>query len=214
MANKKPYDFYHFDDFDFKTFDFKPFDFKPFDFKPFDFKPFDFKPLHILLLLFIYINLGAHTIANATLLVNAIKTNQYKVLHKQKLDDVKHFILKTGQTCTYSNRYNNNPCYKTANYQFYLNPDSGGLHNNGQWNINCDPKKSDFNTLVIKANKPQPPVKLGFSDDDNTISTTVKFSDKEYINVAYFGVKNSIPPAAAIVSSAETALKALMLVIK
>jgi len=40
--------------------------------------------------------------------------------------------------------YNDNPFYQVENYSFYLNPDSG------QRNINCDPTKSGFRTLVIR----------------------------------------------------------------
>ena len=79
-----------------------------------------------------------------------IRSGEGSILNKTNLDRIKHFLLQKGETCTYCNMYNNNPCFETENFYFYLNPDPGGLVNHPQWNINSDPTKGDFNTLVIR----------------------------------------------------------------
>lgn len=66
------------------------------------------------------------------------------VLNRANLIAIQQFILKQGKTQTYCNMYNNNPAYPVGKYHFYLNPDTD------QGNINCDPKLSDFHTLVIQ----------------------------------------------------------------
>lgn len=71
------------------------------------------------------------------------------LITRANLDQVKARILAGGQRCTYSQMYNNNPCAHTAHYAFYLNPDPGGPDLHPQWNINCDPARGDFHTLVI-----------------------------------------------------------------
>jgi hypothetical protein len=67
------------------------------------------------------------------------------IITKANLDTIKAFILQQGFRETYCNMYGNNPAYTTANYAFYLNPDTG------QANIDCDPTKSDFNNLTIRS---------------------------------------------------------------
>jgi len=65
------------------------------------------------------------------------------VLNRTNLMAIQQFILKQGKRQTYSSLYSNNPFYGVDNYFFYLNPDS--------WqNLNCDPEKSGFHTLVIR----------------------------------------------------------------
>lgn len=66
------------------------------------------------------------------------------VINRANLIKIKEFILKKGLRETYCNMYNNNPAYRTENYAYYLNPDSG------QENINCEVGKSDFNNLTIR----------------------------------------------------------------
>ena len=73
------------------------------------------------------------------------KDSDETVFTKDNLDAIKAFILQHGLRETYCNMYNNNPTYRTTNYAFYLNPDSG------QANINCDPTMSDFNNLTIRS---------------------------------------------------------------
>ena len=46
--------------------------------------------------------------------------------------------------------FNNNPCFTTEHFIFYLNPDPGGPYQHRQWNMNCDLDKGDFNTLVVR----------------------------------------------------------------
>jgi hypothetical protein len=72
------------------------------------------------------------------------------ILNKNILDRIKRYILQSGQRETYCNMFNDNPHFSTEHYDFYLNPDPGGPVNHPQWNINCDLKKGDFNTLVIR----------------------------------------------------------------
>jgi hypothetical protein len=154
--------------------------------------------------------MGLYTMANENMQITQIKINKNKVLNKKNLDVIKRFMLKTGQTCTFTNMYNNNPCYQTAHYQFYLIPDPGGPHNHIQWNMNCDPKKGDFNTMVIKASPSQNSAQINSKIDLKTINTTVNFIEKDNINIQFFDIKNNISSAAAIASS-EIAVKELLL---
>jgi hypothetical protein len=71
------------------------------------------------------------------------------VLNKANLDIIKRYIIANGARCTYSNMYNNNPCWALSEFSFYLNPDPGP-DGHPQWNIDCDVTRGDFNTLVIK----------------------------------------------------------------
>ena len=68
-----------------------------------------------------------------------------KVVTRDNLQKIKQFILQNGRRETYCNKFNNNPAYHTKEFQLYLDPDAGQL------NGNCDPAKSDFNTLTIRS---------------------------------------------------------------
>ena len=70
------------------------------------------------------------------------------ILGKRNLDRIKNYIIAQGRRCTYSNMYNNNPCFDLAGVRLYLNPDPGP-DGHPQWNINCDISRGDFNTLVL-----------------------------------------------------------------
>lgn len=72
-----------------------------------------------------------------------------KILTKEKLDQVKRYILISGKRCTYANMYNNNPCIEVPGFWLYLNPDPGP-NGHPQWNINCDTTRGDFNSLVVQ----------------------------------------------------------------
>lgn len=63
---------------------------------------------------------------------------------ESNFDLIKKFILEKGEFRTYCNMYNNNPYYKFNDLEFYLNPSHGSK------NINCDPKLSDFDEIVIR----------------------------------------------------------------
>ncbi len=56
---------------------------------------------------------------------------------------IKDFILAHGDKETYGNMYNDNPHYRFEGFDAYLNPEGG------QKNINCDPRLSDFDEIVI-----------------------------------------------------------------
>ena len=71
------------------------------------------------------------------------------LLNKSNLDRIKQHILAQGRRCTYTNMFNNNPCFELADFQLYLHPDPGPK-GEPQWNINCDVTRGDFNTLVIR----------------------------------------------------------------
>lgn len=73
------------------------------------------------------------------------KGDDEKIINRENLLKIKQFILRNGKRETYCNMYTGNPAYHSKGFQFYLNPDSG------QQNINCDPAKSDFNTLTIRS---------------------------------------------------------------
>ncbi len=167
------------------------------------------KVLAIFVSLFtLLISLEANTMAHAEDHTVEIKSGESEILNKNNLDVAKRFMLKNGQTCTWSNMYNNNPCFATTHYQFYLNPDPGGPHHHPQWNINCDPKKGDFNTLAIRSNDEQQEI---VKDGKIVIDTQLNFIDKEKVEFRSFGSKAD---DIAIIQSSEIAVKELLLAIK
>ena len=83
-------------------------------------------------------------------IVAHVNGDKEDILNEKNLDRIKRTILQSGQRETFCNKYNDNPHFSTEHYDFYLNPDPGGPVNHPQWNINCDLKKGDFNTLVIR----------------------------------------------------------------
>ncbi len=94
------------------------------------------------------------------------KSPDEKVITRTNLISIKQFILKQGRRETYSNKYNNNPAFRTKRFSFYLNPDTG------QENINCDIEKSDFHTLMIRR-----------SGGGKNQYRKVEFLDKYYIYI-------------------------------
>ncbi len=72
------------------------------------------------------------------------------VVNRANLERIKKLILASGRTCTYCNMYNDNPAWETERFHLFLNPDPGGPHDHPQFNINCDPRRGDFRTLVIR----------------------------------------------------------------
>ena len=92
------------------------------------------------------------------------------VLSRSNLIAIQQFILKQGRTQTYCQMYNNNPYFPMKNDHFYLNPDTG------QRNINCDPEKSGFHTLVIR-NRDR-----GW-DDGRDQYRYIEFKDEYYIYI-------------------------------
>jgi hypothetical protein len=54
------------------------------------------------------------------------------------------FVLARGDRMTWCNMYSDNPHYTFEGFDVFLDPDVG------QRNINCDPAKSGFDTLVIR----------------------------------------------------------------
>jgi hypothetical protein len=159
----------------------------------------------------LFISLGANTMAHAEQYFAEIKSSENDIINKNNLDLAKRFILKNGQTCTWSNMYNNNPCFATTHYQFYLNPDPGGPNNNPQSNINCDPKIGDFNTLVIRSNNQQQEIVKDGKIVIDAIDTQLNFIDKEKVEFRSFGSKAD---DIAIIQSSEIAVKELLLAIK
>jgi hypothetical protein len=164
-----------------------------------------------LLVLTIATCLGACTMSKAEINTAEIKSGESEVLNKNNLDVAKRFILKNGQTCTWSNMYNNNPCFATANYNFYLNPDPGGPHNHPQWNINCDPKKGDFNSLVIRSTDQQKEIVKDSKVTIDNLNLTLNFIGKDKVEFRTYGSK--VDDIAAIKSS-EIAVKELLIAVK
>lgn len=66
------------------------------------------------------------------------------VLPSAEFGKIKKFILEKGGTMTYCNMYNDNPYYRFGNFDVFLSPSVG------QFNINCDPRRSDFNQMTIR----------------------------------------------------------------
>lgn len=62
----------------------------------------------------------------------------------ESFDRIVRFILERGDRLTWCNRFNDNPHYRFANFDAFLNPDLG------QRNINCDPALSGFDNLTIR----------------------------------------------------------------
>ncbi len=63
---------------------------------------------------------------------------------RENLLAIQRFIIGRGQRETYSNKYNDNPAFRTESYGFYLDPDTG------QENADCDLEKSGFHHLTIR----------------------------------------------------------------
>lgn len=100
----------------------------------------------------------------------AISSQNGLVLNKVNLDQLKRHILAVGKRCTYSNMYNNNPCWELPNFQLYLNPDPGP-DGRIQWNINCDVTRGDFNTLVVE------------TKNANSNSVAIEFQNKTTVSM-------------------------------
>ncbi len=131
-----------------------------------------------------------------------LHNEQEPVLNKRTLDVIKAFLLKKGQRCTYSQKFNNNPCFTTEHFKFYLNPDSGGPHQHPQWNMNCDPERGDFNTLVIRRRM------LDDRDDGRNQYAYIAFINADDIRVASaFG---DHPPPLQLRELAVNAVKELL----
>lgn len=108
-----------------------------------------------------------------------VRSDEEAIINKTNLDRIKRFILNKKFTCTFSQMYNNNPFFQTDNYSFYLIPDPGGPHNHPQWNINCDPKKGDFNILTIRRK-----IDEDLSDDEvDDQYRRINFSNPLYIRI-------------------------------
>ena len=87
-----------------------------------------------------------------------------KTITRGNLIKIQQFILKQGKVGFYSNMYTGaNPFYKTANYDFYLNPDTAE-------NLECDPKKSGFHRLTIRPKS-------------KAQDLTIEFLDEQYVYV-------------------------------
>jgi hypothetical protein len=78
-----------------------------------------------------------------------MKAQETEELTRARLDRVKRLILQAGARCTYSSKYNHNPCLHTAEFHLYLDPDPGP-NGHPQWNLDCDPAIGDFHTLVVR----------------------------------------------------------------
>lgn len=86
------------------------------------------------------------------------------ILNHANLGAIKNFILKQGKTQTYCQMFNDNPFWEIKPYQFYLNPDPG------PFNVDCDPLKSDFHTLVIRDWNANPRyLHVDFQDENNVV---------------------------------------------
>ncbi|AUX25820.1 uncharacterized protein SOCEGT47_063720 [Sorangium cellulosum] len=94
------------------------------------------------------LSLAACAQGQPTRMKTTMPSSEQQILSKGNLDRVKRYILESGERCTYSNRYNNNPCVRLPQLSLYLNPDPGP-DGHPQWNINCDITRGDFNTLVV-----------------------------------------------------------------
>lgn len=78
-----------------------------------------------------------------------MKAQETQALTRARLDRVKRLILQAGTRCTYSSKYNRNPCLHTAEFHLYLDPDPGP-DGHPQWNLDSDPAVGDFHTLVVR----------------------------------------------------------------
>jgi len=102
---------------------------------------------------------------------------------------VKNFILKNGDRHTYCNMYNNNPHYMFGFIDVFLNPEYGGPYNHPQWNINCDPDKSDFDKIVIKISSNRYEIKF---DKEKKRLKLMRMQAADKINKGYVYFKQII----------------------
>jgi hypothetical protein len=72
-----------------------------------------------------------------------------EILTPKVFREIKDWILTRGDRMTYCAMYNNNPHAELGDVHLFLNPDTG------QKNVNCDPKKSDFNHMVLRTDDPR-----------------------------------------------------------
>lgn len=86
---------------------------------------------------------------------------------RANLFNVKQFILAQGLRDTYCEMYNDNPAFHTANFSFFLNPDSVTTR------TNAAPHEPDFSSLTIRRQVPGKGNKY----------TTVEFSDTSFIYI-------------------------------
>ncbi len=88
------------------------------------------------------------------------------IFNQDALISVKDFILRQGKTETFCAMYNNNPCWSVNSCVFYLIPDFGGPDNRPQFNVECDPSKTDFHSLMVRNDQwsPDEYLKISFKD--------------------------------------------------
>jgi len=65
-------------------------------------------------------------------------------LRKEDFVRVKRWILERGDRVTFGQMYNQNPHYTFGAVDAFLLPETG------QQNINCDPRLSDFDAIVLR----------------------------------------------------------------
>lgn len=64
----------------------------------------------------------------------------------KKFRDIVNFVLNNGNRNTYCNKFNNNPCYKLAGFDIYLNP----INQNINWSKGfLSNEISDYDEIVI-----------------------------------------------------------------
>lgn len=92
------------------------------------------------------------------------------MLSRESLQQLRQTILDSGHRCTFSNMYNHNPCLRVAGMDLYLIPDPGP-DGHPQWNMNSDPARGDFHTLLVR------PL------DDSRGDASVSFFDGEDVRI-------------------------------
>ena len=83
-------------------------------------------------------------------------------MNRANLQRIKRFILERGERCTYCQMFNNNPCFATRNYRFFLIRIREVPTTTRSGNINCELERSDFRTLVVSRSIAAPPSRLTF----------------------------------------------------
>ncbi len=113
------------------------------------------------------------------------------MLSRESLQQLKQAILANGHRCTFSNMYNHNPCLRAGGLDLYLIPDPGP-DGHPQWNLNSDPARGDFHTLLVRTR------------EDSRRSARVSFFDDEDVHIE----PTDDPAAEALVTEAMHAVLA------
>jgi (2Fe-2S) ferredoxin len=81
-----------------------------------------------------------------------IKLDISATLSKADFRRIVQFVLTEGDRVTYSNKYNNNPHYRTNDFEIFLNPVNQRIN---WWYDDLSVNVFDYNVIVLRTNEPR-----------------------------------------------------------